>query len=318
MKISNRKKQLAKIISENGGWSDGAGFVAQDKRHGGRKNNIGFYRMRPVLQHGGHSWRTHNDDCGGIVGGWIDCEKLISNWHQTILSRDEYLHLYPAPDADGWIEFDGTECPSGCFNKMIDVKLQDGRELTYSSCRFDWDTDGQSRITAYRLHKPEQAKSEFCESVMRSIPEPDGQVWTNPPTIEQLAADYRNKLDCSNRKQDEADKANMESDAALSELEAAIAAIGFAITPLVEVKQEPELVITDWRDLQVGDEIEVFYFDDHDDWNQRKAELMSGVCVVMRTGSCVHIELKSNLPKERDYWNTQGVDKCKFRFIRRP
>ena len=31
MKISNSKKQLAKIIHENGGWYDGAEFAAQDK-----------------------------------------------------------------------------------------------------------------------------------------------------------------------------------------------------------------------------------------------------------------------------------------------
>ena len=100
--------------------------------------------------------------------------------------------------------------------------------------------------------KPEfkvtDAKPEFCESVMRSIPEP-----TAKPTIEQLATDYRNKLDYANRKQDEADKANMESDAALSQLEDAIAAIGFIITPLAATEKEPELVITDWRQRWVGD-----------------------------------------------------------------
>ena len=105
--------------------------------------------------------------------------------------------------------------------------------------------------------KISKSKQEFCESVTRAIPEPDEQVWTNPPTIEQLAADYRNKLDYANRKQDEADKANVDSDAALSELEAAIAAIGFVITPLAATEKEPELVITDWRQLKVGDLVEI-------------------------------------------------------------
>ena len=100
--------------------------------------------------------------------------------------------------------------------------------------------------------KVPDAKPRFCESVMRSIPEPEAK-----PTIEQLAAYYRNKLDYANRKQDEADKANMESDAALSQLEDAIAKIGFAITPLAATEKEPELVITDWRDLRVGDVIEL-------------------------------------------------------------
>ena len=123
-------------------------------------------------------------------------------------------------------------------------------------------------IITYRLHK--QAGPEFCESVMRSIPEPeinskninitqvdDIGVVESKPTIEQLAADYRNANDCAERKQDEADKANMESDAALSQLEDAIAAIGFVITPLAATEKEPELVITDWRQLKVGDLVEI-------------------------------------------------------------
>lgn len=71
-----------------------------------------------------------------------------------------------------------------------------------------------SRAEYLHLYPAPDAKPEFCESVVRSTPEPIAK-----PTIEQLAADYRNKLDYANRKQDEADKANMESDAALAQLE---------------------------------------------------------------------------------------------------
>ena len=158
MKISNSKKELARIISENGGWRDGAGFVAQDKLHGGRKNNIGFYRMRPILQGGDHSWRTHKDDCGGIIGGWIDCEKLISNWHQTILSRAEYFHLYPAQDADGWIEWNGVAKSPAAKGVAVDVKMKDGTQhfcqLIDDDC---WSGAwGDESIIAYRL-PPAQA-----------------------------------------------------------------------------------------------------------------------------------------------------------------
>ena len=133
----------------------------------------------------------------------------------------------------------------------------------------DWIDDSDVRVIAYRLHKQEQAEPEFCESVMLSIPGlginsknidinqvDDINVVESKPTIEQLAADYRNAKDYADRKQDEADKASMESDAALSQLEDAIAAIGFVITPLAATEKEPELVITDWRDLLVGDEVE--------------------------------------------------------------
>lgn len=183
MKISNSKQELARIISENGGWRDGAAWAAQDAC-----GTLNSYQRKPVYSSGctgfGHGGGCFHKICAAAK---------IKNWHQTILSRAEYFHLYPAPDA----------------------------------------------------------KPQFCESVMRSIPEP-----TAKPTIEQLSADYRNAKDYADRKRDEADKAKVESDAALSELEKAIAEIGFAITPIGAAAQEPELVITDWRDLLVGDEVE--------------------------------------------------------------
>ena len=176
MKISNSKQQLAKIISENGGWRNGE-FAAQDGDGG-----VGGYEVKPKWNSLAEYWWR------GAWGEWFLANK-IKNHHQTVLSRAEYFHLYPVPDA----------------------------------------------------------KPRLCESVMRSIPESEAK-----PTIEQLASDYRNKLDYANRKQDEADKANMESDAALSQLEDAIAEIGFAITPLVATEKEPELVAA----VKVGDQVE--------------------------------------------------------------
>ena len=65
------------------------------------------------------------------------------------------------------------------------------------------------------------------------------------PTIEQLAADYRNAKDYADRKQQEAD-------AKLAELVAAGKALGLVLSV---TDTGPELVITDWRDLLVGDRI---------------------------------------------------------------
>ena len=86
---------------------------------------------------------------------------------------------------------------------------------------------------------------------MRSIPEPDEQVWTNPPSIEQLATDYRNAKDYAERKQQEADDAKADADEKLRVLEIAGEAHGLLVSPITE-KQGPELVIA----VQVGDEVE--------------------------------------------------------------
>ena len=186
MKISNSKKQLAKIIHENGGWRGGAEWAAQDKN----PLEVGFWLA---------SKKPNRDPWpGGIwVGdGWsgssnsIKCAGVqpVENWHQTVLSRDEYFHLYPAP-----------------------VKVVVENKTT-------------------------------CNLTV-----------TDKPTIEQLAADYHNRKDYADRKQQEADAAKADAEAKLAELVAAGKALGLVLSV---AGPEPELVITDWRDFRVGDEVE--------------------------------------------------------------
>ena len=354
MKISKSKQELASIISENGGWRDGYGFSAQD----GDDCAVWFYDNAPVRSSGAW-WITSGSGLGHC--GIEDVAKL-PNWHQTILSRAEYFHLHPAPDADGcikrdengiisieynkdkqevvapgeldangWIEWNGGKCPVD-KDARIDIRMTGG------TTHYDTDTDwgwnaGSFKITHYRLHKPEQSEPEFCESVMRSIPEPeinskninitqvdDIGVVESKPTIEQLAADYRKAKGYADRKQQEADDAKADADEKLGVLEIAGEALGLLVSPITE-KQEPEheLVITDWRDLQVGDEIEVFNFECPESESRRKQELISGPCVVMQAeGGNVRIELKKNLPTKGAHWNATGVDACEFKFIRRP
>ena len=238
MKIGKCKKELARIISERGGWRNGE-FAAQDGDGG-----VGGYGVKPVWSLLGKYWRNE------AFGEWFVADK-IKNHHQTVLSREEYFHLYPAPDADGWIEWKGGECPVEA-ESLIDVKFRVGATNTTgkSASDFYWKRDGDcSDIIAYRLHKPEQAKPELCESVMRSIPEPIAK-----PTIEQLAADYRNAKDYAERKQLEADAAKVDADAKLKALELACEALGLLVSPIT-AKQEPELVITDRSQLELGDVI---------------------------------------------------------------
>ena len=259
MKISKSKQELARIISENGGWRDGYGFSAQD----GDDCAVWFYDNAPVRSSGAW-WITSGSGLGHC--GIEDVAKL-PNWHQTILSRAEYFHLHPAPDADGWIGWGGGECPVD-VDSVVDVRLGNGLTYKARAANFHWNLiTGSSCVVAYRLHK--QADPEFCESVMRSIPEPeinskninitqvdDIGVVESKPTIEQLAADYRKAKGYADRKQQEADDAKADADEKLGVLEIAGEAHGLLVTPITE-KQGPELVITDWRQLKVGDLVEI-------------------------------------------------------------
>ena len=227
MKISKSKQELARIISENGGWRDGAEFSAQDK-----DGEVFHYAAKPTINAGCEVW--HHKGC---IGEGEFTAETLPNWHQTILSRDEYFHMYPVPDA----------------------------------------------------------KPEFCDSVMRSIPEPEAK-----PTIEQLAADYRNAKDYAERKQREADDAKADVGAKLKALELAGEALGLLVSPITE-KQGPELVITDWRDLQAGDVISV-----SGKWWEPDSEYT----VDENDGS------RDAPIRVGGYWALIG--ECSFKFIRRP
>lgn len=194
MKISNSKKQLARIISENGGWRDGAQFSAQDK-----DGEVFHYAAKPTIGAGREVW-SHK----GCIGEGEFLAKTLPNWHQTILSRDEYFHLYPVPDAEVSVYGDSTLIIPG------------------------------DPLTAMRRMQ-------------------DSLAFDAGPTIEQLAADYHNRKDFADRKQQEADSAKADAEAKLAELVAAGEALGLVLSVATT---EPELVITDWRDLQEGDEVE--------------------------------------------------------------
>ena len=252
MKISNSKKELARIISENSGWRNGE-FAAQDGDGG-----VGGYAVKPEWNSRSKYWWC------AALGQWFLANK-IKNHHQTVLSRAEYFHLYPMPDDDGWIELDGKHEPAVATSGLtLWCKWSDGLEQSHEANMVDWFDDSDVRIIAYRLHKPEQSKPEFCESVMRSIPGiginsknidinqvDDINVVESKPTIEQLAADYRNAKDYAERKQEEADAAKADADAKLKALELAGESLGLLVSPIAD-KQGPELV----SEVNVGDEVE--------------------------------------------------------------
>ena len=287
MKISKCKKELARIISEHGGWRNGE-FAAQDGDGG-----VGGYGEKPVWSLLAKYWRNE------AFGEWFVANK-IKNHHQTVLSREEYFHLHPAPDADGWIEWKGGECPVGEGDR-VDVKFSDGDEFFDVSSFWSWGADaGGCNIIAYRPHKPD-VNPEFCESVMRCIPEPDEQVWTNPPTIEQLAAGYRNAKDYAERKQQEADAAKADADSKLKALEIAGEALGLLVSPIT-AKQEPELAT-----VQVGDEVECVE-------SNIKRDKYNGMVGRLRTID----ESDTSTPYLVDFGGEEKIWCHKVKFIRRP
>lgn len=276
MKLSKSKLALAKAINENGGWVDDSVYAANDEC-----GIICGYLSKPIRRK-----TTSYHWIGSQRETWIRGIKT-PQWHQCVLSREEYYQAYPKAD-DGWIEWCGgmkSPVEAGVF---VDVKTKDGSEHYYQllgdAC---WHNNwGDANIIAYRLNKPEvkpEVKPELCESVMRSIPEPEAEgvqsrlddalaivkvaaphllnekykfdgdevMGERKPSIEQLAADYRNAKDYAERKQQEAYAAKADADEKLMALELAGEALGLLVSPITE-KQEPDLAAV----VKVGDEVE--------------------------------------------------------------
>lgn len=299
MKISKSKQELARIISENGGWKDGK-FATQNAN-----GDVRGFDCRPTWMPRVGLWR-----CDGDFYQWFYHEVNVKNYYQIALSHAEYSHLYPAPDADGWIECDGN-FPRVSDDSRVDVKDRVGRVDTETACYVDWDhSGGECDIIAYRLHKPtqetetEKLSAEAVSAAKIALMSDSIEDLVRKPTIEQLAADYRNAKDCAERKQKEADDVKADADAKLKELVAYGEAIGLLISP-ISAKQEPEMAITDWWDLLVGDEVELIKK------NGGYAKLGEiGLIANLNGNGCIWV----NFPSQNDY--LVGFDNIKF--IRRP
>ena len=300
MKISNSKKVLARIISENGGWRNGYSFSAQD---GDGTGSIGFFKSKPQYYHNSKFWRGVYDPSERIARADV----TIKNFHQAILSREEYFNLYPSPDADGWIEWSGGECPVD-GDEFVVCKVRSGREWRNGKAIMAkvlrWrHTGGIADIIAYRLHKPEQVETvEYNYSgVVYTGPVKSEFVVDEKPTLEQLATDYRNAKDYAERKQQEADAAKVDAEDKLKALELAGEAIGLLVSPITE-KQEPELAT-----VQVGDEVECVE-------SNIKRDKYNGMVGRLRTID----ESDTSTPYLVDFGGEEKIWCHKVKFIRRP
>lgn len=101
MKISNSKQQLAKIISENGGWREGAEFAW----YGNQTKKGWFGISKPRYSPKQKSLQILHPH----LAGSFPCRKP-KNWHQTILSRDEYFHLHPVAEPVKVVVENKTTC----------------------------------------------------------------------------------------------------------------------------------------------------------------------------------------------------------------
>lgn len=335
--ISKSKHKLAQLLIEAGvtQFPEGANWAAQCKRDVA----ISFYRDKPYRDDDCW-WGDHLDCCDVSIG------VLIPNWHQTELGRDEFDQIVAEtvvqgePDADGWIEWLRDKLPVA-KGTIIDVKYSDGDELYAAPCGvfttsmtsirgecasaelFGRGDGSFIHIIAYRLHKHGEAEPQYCESVTRSIPKPDLSNKNNSitqlddigvvelkPTLDQLLQCWRNADDYAQRKQAEADEAASMRDERWQAVLARAIEMGVTVERYESaVVAEPELVVADWRDLRLGDIVEVTW-----SGNGAWVKIEGKEVTVVKTGESENdLLLRSGDGHE---WFASG--NTRWRFIRRP
>ena len=238
-----KKKHLIELMIEAGvEWPEGAEYAAQDKS----TKEVHFYKgARPHLSKVNPCAWYDCSDClwmGDLVS--VSIESLCRNWHQTIVTREQYAEAVAA-------------------------------------------NVGEPPVDAVECH--------------------------NQPSIEQLTSDYRAKAAEADRLQSVADEALKAADGALLALERAGEHLGLVTSIDTKPKQEyppvePEQpVITDWRDLRVGDVVE--YVNGTVGTREGK---QGEICEIDESDHHNRVRVMFNKNEDERFWCS------KWRFIRRP
>ena len=156
-------------------------------------------------------------------------------------------------------------------------------------------------------------REQYAEALAANVSDQaeDAAEWHNPPSIEQLTADYHAKAAEADRLQSVADEALKAADDALLALERAGELIGLVISIDTKPKQaeqpaEPaQPIITDWRDLRVGDVI----------WWGGDARHASGEYIVERVEPADYKGDCTIFLSAKEWVNVSDEE---WRFIRRP
>lgn len=179
-----KKKHLIELMIEEGvEWPDGAEYAAQDKDC----QNVHFYKTKPLK-----GCDTYWSASGCIAYSGIQLQSLCRNWHQTIVTRDQYAEAVAASG--------GVEQEQESYQDVGDVAPSESTESLLAEIKAKCEE-----------HDALVAKSDALELEIASI--------------EQQVNDKLNEY-------------------------------GFAISRVAASLESEQPVITDWRDLRVGDVIE--------------------------------------------------------------
>lgn len=126
-KLKPAKQALADAIHQNGGWRSGANWACQ---HGLNRMVVfsasGLAPTRNAAR-GMACWNS-----GAIFFGGFQFDRKLPNWHQCVLSRDEYFAAYPEQLK---VEINNET------EQNVEVEMKSESEMTIKVS--DWHTNGE-------------------------------------------------------------------------------------------------------------------------------------------------------------------------------
>lgn len=138
-------------------WPDGVECITQDNGSSIYKGVAFGYHKAPYLRR--NIWLANNGT-GHADAKIKKYDVVADDWATAIITREQYEAALAAKN-DGWIEWDGGECPVN-GDTVVEVKYRNpfpGHINNRQGCYFSWSHEGDDGdIIAYRLHKPQEAE----------------------------------------------------------------------------------------------------------------------------------------------------------------
>ncbi|MGL5489133.1 MAG: hypothetical protein ACRDC6_23020 [Shewanella sp.] len=262
-------------------WPDGAEFAALDRDD----VYINFFQ-NGALPYDDEAWIGKR-----LVNSSVNVGAARIDWRNSLITREQFDNV------DGWVRNDGKS--HGGYS-AVDIMFDSG-EVSASAFAgdYDWAFDD---IKRWRYHKPAK-KTEMQ-------PEAPKQ-----PSIDELYSQYKTQRDIvESAKKTLADEMEAE-DKLLEQIKAWNLEHGFDVQLLDESEEKPDLVITDWRDLQVGDVIEAVSNGNIGCWPGGWASENIGKEFAVFDVRDGRISVDCNNPMNPKRATDRGI---KFKFIRRP
>ncbi|MEG1651921.1 MAG: hypothetical protein RRZ38_00045 [Hafnia sp.] len=174
--------------------------------------------------------------------GWVTSSGVgveHPDWRNSLITREQF------DSVDGWVRNDNRKPNVG--DVFVDIMFDSGN-ISLCNCVNEWewvDCD----IIKWRYNKP----LDYCESDQQEAPK--------QPSIDELYSQYKERRKITASAKELLAESMEKEDKLLEQIKAWNFEYGFDIRVLDESDEVPEheseseLVITDWRDLRVGDVI---------------------------------------------------------------